>query len=45
MNQQFDAVREEKDRISATWDVQDQLFKGGELGQTDLKINADSNMV
>jgi hypothetical protein len=45
MNQQFDAVREEKDRISATWDIQDQLFKSGEMGQTDLKVNADSNLV
>jgi hypothetical protein len=26
MGQQFDAVREEKDRISATWDIQDKLF-------------------
>ena len=45
MTQQFDAVREEKDRISATWDIQDQLFKSGEIGQTDLKVNADSNLI
>ena len=45
MTQQFDAVREEKDRISATWDIQDQLFKSGEISSTDLKVNADSNLM